>query len=393
MRQLDTTTQLIRTTARRLLDVHLDEIVDRTVARTIEDEPTYTGGPVSRTDLRHHMDRTMRLALSRLAGNDIPADLESVALELGQIRARQGIPLSSVLHAFRIDLKSLWEALIDEGRAVGADVRADFLERSSLMVWEAVELNTEQVVRGYQTTQDSLDEIRSAAFDQLLTDGELDPNAVDDAARVLGLPTEGSYHCLVGAFPIPRPEVLAECSAALQASGRAFYFSWWARELRGVVHVADDSFDITEELAALNGQICSVVTANGLSSVARAIRLARMAVGGRCKSGVERLHDNWLHAVVAANQELSEAIHSAVFGPLASLSISERHGLTETVGDLTANGGTIANIAERTYRHRNTVRGRLRAFTELTGFDLSRTNDLATVTIAFMIDAHKQAAG
>uniref|UniRef100_UPI00403FDFE6 hypothetical protein n=1 Tax=Streptomyces sp. DSM 41540 TaxID=3448657 RepID=UPI00403FDFE6 len=135
--------------------------------------------------------------------------------------------LSDALHTRALDA--------DEGRAVGADVRADFLERSSLMVWEAVELNTEHVVRGYQTTQDSLDEIRSAAFDQLLTGGELEPSAVEDAARVLGLPTEGSYHCLVGAFPIPRPEVLAECSAALQASGRAFYFSWWARELRGVV--------------------------------------------------------------------------------------------------------------------------------------------------------------
>ncbi|MGW4097272.1 MULTISPECIES: PucR family transcriptional regulator [unclassified Mycobacterium] len=393
MEQLDTTTQLIRTTARRLLDVHLDEIVERTVARTIEDEPTYTGGPVSRTDLRYHMDRTMRLALSRLAGDDIPADLESVALELGKIRARQGVPLSSVLHAFRIDLKSLWEALIDEGRAVGADVRADFLERSSLMVWEAVELNTEHVVRGYQTTQDSLDEIRSAAFDQLLTDGGLEPSAVEDAARVLGLPTEGSYHCLVGSFPIPRPEVLAECSAALQASGRAFYFSWWARELRGVVHASDDSFDIAGELAALSGQTCSVVTAAGLDSVARAIRLARMAVHGRSDVGVERLQDNWLHAVVAANQELSEEIHSAVFGPLNRLSESERHGLTETVGDLTANGGTIANIAERTYRHRNTVRGRLRAFTELTGFDLTKTNDLATVTIAFMIDANMKATG
>lgn len=393
MKQLDATTQLVRTTARRLLDIHLDEIVDRTVARTIENEPNYTGGPVSQTDLRHHMDRTMRLALSRLAGEDIPDDLASAALELGKIRARQGIPLSGVLHAFRIDLKSLWEALIDEGRAVGADVRADFLERSSLMVWEAVELNTEHVVLGYQTTQESLDEIRSAAFDQLLMDDEMEPSTIDDAARVLGLPAEGRYHCIVGAFPIPRPELLAECSTALQAAGRSFYFGWWARELRGVVHTADDSFDTVEELAALNGQTCSVVTVDRLGSVARAVRLARMSVQGRSGSGVTRLQDNWLHAVVAANQELSEAIHFAVFGPLATLSASERHGLTETVGDLAANGGAIANIAERTYRHRNTVRARLRAFTELTGFDLSKTNDLATVTIAFMIDANRKAAG
>jgi hypothetical protein len=34
------------------------------------------------------------------------------------------------LHAFRIDLKTLWEALIAEGRAVGVGMRAEFLERS-----------------------------------------------------------------------------------------------------------------------------------------------------------------------------------------------------------------------------------------------------------------------
>jgi hypothetical protein len=56
------TTDLIRATARRLLDVRLDEIVDRTVQRTIDEEPTYTDGPVSRDELRYNIDRTMRLA-------------------------------------------------------------------------------------------------------------------------------------------------------------------------------------------------------------------------------------------------------------------------------------------------------------------------------------------
>src|ERR1700712_1637281 len=215
----DHTTSLIRSAARRLLDVRLPLIVDRAVEQTIRDEPTYSGGPVSRDDLRYHMDRTMRLALTRLVGDDIPDSLGSAALEVGRIRAHQNVALSSVLHAFRIDLKTLWEALIAEGHDLDAATRADFLERSSLMVWEAVEANTEEVVAGYQVARGNREEMRSAAFEQLLLDGDHQQSTVENASRMLGLPAAGHYVCLVGRFPIPRPELVAECADRLGASG------------------------------------------------------------------------------------------------------------------------------------------------------------------------------
>jgi len=382
----DPTTDLIRAAARRLLDVRLPALVEHAVDQTIHDEPTYSGGPVSRDDLSYHMDRTMRLALTRLTGDDVPESLRSAALEVGRIRAHQNVPLTSVLHAFRIDLKMLWEALITEGRAFGIDTRADFLERSSLMVWEAVEANTEEVVQGYQVAQGNREEIRSAAFEQLLLDGDHHQTAVENAARVLTLPAGGHYVCLVGTFPIPRPELVAECASRLDASGNTYYFNWFAQELRGIVHTATRRADVRNDLGPLAAHVCAVIDADGLSAVPGAIRLARMAVEGRTDPGVHRVRDNWLHAVTAANAELSRALHAAVFGPLATLSDYERSGILETVGDLVANGGTIADIAGRTFRHRNTVRKRLGAFTSLTGLDLSNTTDLATTAIAFTID-------
>lgn len=381
------TTLLIRSAARRLLDIRLPLIVGRAVEQTIRDEPTYSGGPVSRDDLGYHMDRTMRLALIRLVGDDIPDSLKSAALEVGRLRAHQNVPLSSVLHAFRIDLKTLWEALIAEGHELGAGTRADFLERSSLMVWEAVEANTEEVVRGYQVARDNREEMRSAAFDLLLLDGDHHQPTVDNAARLLGLPAEGHYVCLVGAFPIPRPELVAECSERLAFRGRASYFTWFAKELRGIVHVTGGHDDVAADLAPLNEHVCAVTEADGLGFVPKAVRLARMTVHGRAEPGVLRAQDNWLHAVTAANAELSNALHDAVFRPLGTLTEYERNGILETVGDLVAHGGTIADIATRTYRHRNTVRKRLHVFTALTGFDVSTTTDLATTAIAFTVES------
>jgi hypothetical protein len=261
----DQTTDAIRQAARRLLDIRLPEIIDRAVEQTIHDEPAYSAGPVSRDDLRYHMDRTMRLALTRLVGDDLPEGLGSAALDVGRIRAHQGVPLSSVLHAFRIDLKTLWEALIAEGRAVGVGTRADFLERSSLMVWETVELNTEEVVHGYQVAQGNREGIRSAAFEQLLIDGDHHQPTVDNAARTLGLAAAGRYLCVVGAFPIPRPELVAECAARLDGSANAFYFNWFAQELRGIVDVGDGPSDIAAELAPLDEHVSleNVVTRSG----------------------------------------------------------------------------------------------------------------------------------
>ncbi|MFF0450293.1 helix-turn-helix domain-containing protein [Streptomyces sp. NPDC004609] len=387
MPESDRTAELVRAAARALLGERLGRIVDKGVQKTIEDEPSYTGGPVSRDDLRFHMDRSMRLALARLEEDPLPPDLESAALDIGATRARQGIPLASVLHAFRIDLRTLWEALIDESREIGAEQRAEFLERSSLMVWEAVERNAEEVVRGYRMAKESIDEIRSAAFDQLLLDGDRHPPSVENAARALDLPASGRYVCVVGTFTTPRPELVAECATRLEARGLPFYFSWFAQELRGAVHVPTHRDNLADELSPLREHVCSTAEADGLRNVARAIRLARMAVRGRTEPGLQRLDQSWLNAVAAADPELSEALHLAVFAPLAALSRSERTGILETVGDLVSHGGTIAQIAERTYRHRNTVRARLRSFTELTGLDLSTTKDLATTAIAFAIDA------
>ncbi|MFH9728725.1 hypothetical protein ACH4M4_38205, partial [Streptomyces sp. NPDC017254] len=112
----------------------------------------------------------------------------TAALDVGTIRAQQHVPLPTVLHSFRIDLRTLWDALIAEGRYLDLAARTDFLELLSVIVWETVETSTEEMVRGYQVAQGGLEEIRAEAFDQLLIDGAANHVAVDNAAQILGLP-------------------------------------------------------------------------------------------------------------------------------------------------------------------------------------------------------------
>lgn len=136
-----------------------------------------------------------------------------------------------------------------------------------------------------------------------------------------------------------------------------------------------------------------MVDAEGLAHVPGAIRLARTTVEGRVTPGVRHVRETWLHTIAAGNAEVADAVHKAVFGPLQMLSEYERTALLETVGDLVAYGGTIANIAERTHRHRNTVRRRLRDFTTLTGLDVTSTSDLAVTALALTVEQRRSHSG
>ena len=183
MSEADQTTMLIRAAARRLLNIRLPQIIDSAVEQTIHDEPVLLHW--ARQPRRPDAFRWTARCVSRWHASS------ATTSRIGRNRCtrrrtHQSAPersaLAASLHAFRIDLKTLWEALIAEGRELGVDTRADFLERSSLMVWESIEASTEEVVRGYQVAQGSREEIRSAAFEQLLLDGDHNPLTVDNAA-------------------------------------------------------------------------------------------------------------------------------------------------------------------------------------------------------------------
>ena len=138
----------IRDVARRLLDEHLEDLTNLAIARVKADEPEYAQSRVSQSDLRRSMTRTLALALIRVAGDDIPNELQTAASEVGRLRAEQGLPLPALLHSYRIDLQ-LGGGHHPEGRAAGLTPYEDLLE-SSIVVWEAVEANTAQVVDAYR---------------------------------------------------------------------------------------------------------------------------------------------------------------------------------------------------------------------------------------------------
>lgn len=377
-------TEQIARVARRLLENNLQDLIDLSTARLLDDEKCYES--INRADLRQQMERTLTLALMRLSGVPIPAGLSSAAYETGQLRAYQNLELSSVLHSFRIDLRILWEAMVREGKSLNLDGDPEFME-GLLEVWEAVEANIAEVVEGYRRATDRVirrtEEIRSAAFGRLLLEGERDASIVAEASKALDFPIPASYLCIVGVLPEPEPDLLNRLLARLNQRKVPSHFSWGLGELVGVIAIRGSASETAHHLEELQGFTCGIFDVDTLGSVPWGIRMARAAIRGRNQPGIRHLRQSWTNALTSVDRELSECLVSAVLAPVEALPPIERDGCFETIGAYVVSDGSIADVAKISYRHRNTIRKRLQQVESLTGLDLSRPADITVLNLAY----------
>lgn len=377
-------TDEIARVARRLLANNLQELVGGSTGRLLDDEAGYE--TINRADLRQQMERTLTLTLMRLSGMSIPPGLSSAAYETGQLRAYQNLELSSVLHSFRIDLRILWEAIVREGKALELDTSPGFME-GLVEVWEAVEANIADVVEGYRRATDRVsrrtEEMRLAAFERLLLEGERDVSIVTEASKALAFPISTSYLCLVGVLPEPQRDLLNRILARLNQRNIPSQFSWGLGELVGVIAIRNSTNETVQHLEDLQRFTCGIFEVDDLGSVPRGVRMAKAAIRGRSQPGIRHLNQSWTAAFTAIDRELSECLVTAVLEPLASLPTTERDGCFETIAAYAVSDGSIADIAKITYRHRNTIRKRLQHIESVTGLDLSRPADITTLTLAY----------
>jgi hypothetical protein len=376
----------IKEIARHLLDERLDELTAKAVARVRADEPAYGRSRVSQDDLSRYMRRTLALALIRILGDPVPEELETATSEVGRLRAEQGLPLSALLHSYRIDLRILWEAVIGEARSRGHASDEAFLVQC-LLLWEAVEANTAEVVDAYRHAREDrarhADVLRSRAFAKLVQDGDSDPAAVREAAHRLSLAPEAAYLVVVSDVTTLSSGTLVSTSARLRARGLHSHLGWVGDQVVGVVVLGHRRpEDVVALVEPLGQHPCGAAVVENLTSVPRGARLAN-AVGRAVREpGVHLLASSWAAALVSANEELASALAQHVLGPLLRLPDHERAAVFETLEAFTSGSGSVAEVASLTRRHRNTVRNRLQAVERATGLSLTRPKDIATLTLA-----------
>lgn len=373
----------IRSIAHTLLTEQLDELTDAALTRLMHEEPAYAALTMDPEQRRTGMHNTLELALRRLAGDELPPLSARATSEVGRERAEQGFPLTALMHSFQLDLRVLWEAVLEAGRTRGISSEPGFLD-ALIRVWEATDANTVEVIEAYRRTERDLasqrGELQARAFERLILGSDQDPAGVTEASRLLGLPVDQPVLVLVGDDVDAGSPALRLCREALERSNAAYHLGWIADELIGVAVLGRrNAEDVHLAFAELKGWRCGVSGVGDLTLTTLGVRLARAARRGATESGVHALEDHWLEAAATADDEVGAALARTVLTSLVRSADGE--ALLETLRSY-LRIGSVVGVAEDTYRHRNTVRNRLRAIEVHTGLNLSVPRDVATLGLA-----------
>jgi hypothetical protein len=317
----------------------------------------------------------------------------TAATELGVERARGGVPLSSVMEAYRVGFRRLWDAVLIELTSHpggnGAAMR-DLTDK----LWAAQGAYTDAMATGHraeQTRRLRSDEAqRAMLIDALLHGRVIEESSLWEAADCLRLPTVGPYVVIAAEVDGAGGEALPQIESKLRSLD---VFSAWRLlpDLQvGIVHIKNDKHH--GDVLALVSRIATArvgVSArfDDLRDTAQALRFARVSLRARLEPGLlVSLFDGSIlaRAAVSAPEVLVKAV-APTLDCFDGLSDQERDTLFDTFQAWVDNDGSTRAVGELLFCHPNTVRYRLHRIEQRTGRSLSKPRDVAELCLAFEV--------
>lgn len=408
----------------------LPVLTERTVAAVQAEEPWFRTSTASIDDLWLNAHESLRAGAQALLAS--PAEREAAlrrTRSVGLRRARRGLPLNALLHAYRIAGGVFLQGLVEA--ADGHDVEeARLLLRLTGQVWSYVDRECTVIAEAYREVERELAERhgdhRSVLLDALL-DGRMDRAEIPAAAALLDLPESGRYAVLLVQRGRPKGGSEAANGSANGSGGGSAKGSakgsgdgsggnggigrsaaddeavvWpapdgmrllWRHRAAGaiaLVALGDGApADLAAELTLVPGTRVAVGSAvHGLAQVGRARDLAELAMRSCTEETEAALLDERLPAaLVLADRDLSARLPRRVLGPVLRLGAADRNVLLSTVGAWLDCGGSVPRAAARLFCHRNTVLNRLRRFEHLTGRSIGSPREVTEITLA--LDAYR----
>jgi hypothetical protein len=316
----------------------------------------------------------------------------TAAAELGLERARDGVPLSSVMEAYRVGFHRLWDALVGELTS-RSTVNGGAFHALTAKLMAAQEAYTGAMAVGHraeQTRRLRNDEAQRAMLIDALLHGRVNEEwSVWEAADCLRLPSVGPY-VVIAAEADGGVEALPRIESKLRSLD--VFSAWWLLpDLHvGIVHVKNDKH--FGDVLALVSRIATArvgVSArfDDLRDTAQALRFARVSLRARLDPGLlVSLFDGSIlaSAAVGAPDVLVKAV-APTLDCFAGLPDQERDTLWETFQAWVDNDGSPRAVGELLFCHPNTVRYRLHRIEQRTGRSLSKPRDVAELCLAFEV--------
>ncbi|MBF6260101.1 helix-turn-helix domain-containing protein [Nocardia farcinica] len=335
------------------------------------DNPEWTDySAVTRADLRDGCQRFLTRILDLLGGQAAGPEQDDVAASIGELRAKQGVPLEAMQRTFRLGGRVVWEALLDKA----GDVGPAQLREAGTAIWEVIDEMSSALVTSYRNTE--LDRVRRderrrhGLIEDLLAGRAHDALFAARAARELNLPAQGDYVVVVARG---RPHPLRTGSEMALAS-MGIRSLWHARSDSTVGLVALEHRAVEPVLQRLRPQVRgqAAVSAGvaGLAEIGTAHRLALLAletVPNDAEEVLVSIDERYPEMLLLRSPDLTELLVTRTLGPMLELPVKERDVLLHTLAVWLAESCSAANAAPRLHCHRNTVLNRLQRIATLLG--------------------------
>lgn len=365
----------------------LEELTDTLVEAILAEDPSYSGPDGTPRDAlqRSCHDNLQRILQVLTRQAPAGADPFDAPRATGQHRAEQGMPLESVLHAYRVGFRVIWEGLVEQARRSG---EVEPLVDAATEVWELVDVFSSAVADSYRRTEAELarrgDRRRDALLDALLDGRGAERAVASAAAAALDLPEHGRYAVAV----VADVEAHRSVGEALRAQG--LRTAWRARTDREIAVVslgAAQASALVSALESLSGVRAGVSPAvSGLAEVDVAHRMAETTLRSLPpgQAAVSALDARLPAALLVTAPDLATRLVARALGPVLALESDERPILLDTLRTWLETGGSAGQTASRLYCHRNTVLNRLRRLEALTGRSVERVDHLVEWSLALL---------
>ncbi|MES2093027.1 MAG: helix-turn-helix domain-containing protein [Actinomycetota bacterium] len=362
----------------------VDALAEGVVDQILAGENEYAENPMSRELLYSIVNENISALLATLAGT---TDSLVAARRAGRVKAEHGIPMASLLHAYRLAGLQLWDEMM--ARSIGTQ-RTETLLHLSSDVWGIIDRFSGAAAESYRTFVDERDrrdeQARSVMLLSLL-DGSAAPGEIGRLLRALELPEHASYLVIAaersstGADPVP------EVHGRLRAAGISSAWTAWKGDYVGLIglpHRTDVERAISIVSVGARSRVGISRPFTQLSASPDAVGQARMSV--ECIAspavGIHHYGSAPLDLLLVAQPGYGAELRDVVFAQLLGSNSVDGAVLLDTLEAWFDADGSTSEAGKRMHCHRNTVLYRLGRIAELTGRSVSRPADASELYAA-----------
>ena len=318
------------------------------------------------------------------------------AIEVGMARARDGVPLPSVMEAYRVGFRRAWEAVAIEttSRATGT---GDELRRVTAKLFAAQDIFIAAMAESYRKEQARRlcdeESRRALLVDALLNGGPAGQWSIWEVADCLRLPTAGPYVVIAAQVCGAGNRGLPGIECKLRSLDVSSAWRLLPDAHVGIVHIStDEHFDDVLKLVSriATGRVGVSARFDDLRASTHALRFARVML--RCRADPDErvtVFDGSIlgSAALAAPDLMVDLVRPMLEG-FAGFGEDERDVLFETFRAWIETDGSMRAVGELMFCHPNTVRYRLHRIERCTGRSLSKPRDIAELALA--LEVHRR---